>query len=275
MLNDRPVFAPVRRKGAWRRKAAAGLLCAMTAAGGLAAIAPRAVAQEFTPAQKKEIEALVRNYILQNPEVLQEAMNALEQRQEEARAERRSQTLAAQRDRVFAPAGAVVAGDPQGDVTLVEFFDYNCGFCKRSLADLERLMKADRRLKIVLRDLPVLGQGSLDAARVAVAAQKQLSGPKAFEYHARLMKVNGRVGKEQAEAVAREMGLDMDRLAKDAQSDATLEVLKENHALAQLLDVNGTPAFVVGDTVIPGAVGHAALEQVIGSVRKCGKASCG
>jgi len=169
----------------------------------------------------------------------------------------------------------VVVGNPDGDVTLVEFFDYNCGFCKRAVSDMSRLLKDDAKLRVVMRDFPVLGQESLEASRIALAAKQQLTGERAFDYHRRLMAVKGRVGKEQAEAVAREMGLDMKRLAKDADSPAVVEALKESRELGDKLGLTGTPSFIIGDTIIPGAVGHDAMAEAIKSVRQCGKASCG
>lgn len=262
---------PVAGKMAgWRRLALAGAVAMAGLTAGHAALA-----QDFSPEQKKAIETIVRGYIIAHPEVLQEAMGELEKRQESAQAVKQQQVLGAERQTLLNSKNAVVAGNPDGDVTLVEFFDYNCGFCKRAVTDVERLIKGDNKLRIVMRDFPVLGQESLDASRVALAAKQQLQGAKAFDYHARLMAVKGRIGKEQAEAVAREMGLDMTRLAKDMDSPAVVDALKESRELGDKLGLTGTPSFVIGDAIIPGAVGHDAMAQAIISVRKCGKANCG
>lgn len=254
----------------WRRLALAGAIAivAMTTAGHAVQ------AQEFTAEQKKAIETMVHGYIVAHPEVLQEAMAELEKRQQTAQEAKQQQALTSEKDRLIGGKNAVVVGNPDGDVTLVEFFDYNCGFCKRALDDVARLIKDDGKLRVVMRDFPVLGPESLEASRVALAAKQQLSGQGAFDYHSRLMAVKGRVGKEQAEAVARDMRLDMARLAKDADSQVVLDALKESRELGDKLGLTGTPSFVIGDTIIPGAVGHDAMAQAIGSVRKCGKTSC-
>ncbi|MFD2678253.1 DsbA family protein [Camelimonas lactis] len=241
----------------------------------VSAAAPAARAQDFTPEQKKAIESIVHGYIVAHPEVLQEAMAELEKRQQTAQETRQQQALATEKETLLKSKSAVVVGNPDGDVTLVEFFDYNCGFCKRAVSDMSRLLKDDAKLRVVMRDFPVLGQESLEASRIALAAKQQLTGERAFDYHRRLMAVKGRVGKEQAEAVAREMGLDMKRLAKDADSPAVVEALKESRELGDKLGLTGTPSFIIGDTIIPGAVGHDAMAEAIKSVRQCGKASCG
>lgn len=253
-----------------RRLAMAGVVSVM----GLAA-AGAAQAQEFSPEQKKAIESIVRSYIVANPEVLQEAMAELEKRQYSAQETKQKEALATEKDAIFKSKTAVIAGNPDGDVTLVEFFDYNCGFCKRAVDDVATLIKGDGKLRVVMRDFPVLGQESLEASRIALAAKQQLTGPRAFEYHKRLMQTKGRIGKEQAQAVARDMGLDMARLNKDADSAAVADALKESRSLGDKLGLTGTPSFIIGDTVIPGAVGHEAMAEAVKSVRKCGKANCG
>ncbi|MDQ4137114.1 MAG: DsbA family protein, partial [Pseudomonadota bacterium] len=174
---------------------------------------------------------------------------------------------------VNSPHGNLV-GNPQGDVTLVEFFDYNCGYCKRALADLRTLMKGDPKLRVVLKDFPVLGPESVEASRVGLAVKQQISGDKLFDYHTRLMETRGRVNGERAMAVAREMGLDMARLQKDLDHPEVRAALEENMELGDKLGLTGTPAFVIGEEVISGAVGLEPLRKIVAATRQCGKAVC-
>ena len=246
-------------------------------AAALLVLAPAAFAQApaFTPEQRGAIGSIIREYLLQNPELLQEAISELEKRQGEAQKTAQAAALGEERERLFnSPLGAVV-GNPAGDVVLVEFFDYNCGYCKRALTDLRALVKADPKLKLVLRDFPVLGPESVEASRVSLAAKQQLKGEKLFDYHARVMETKGKVNGERALAVAREMGLDMARLQKDLEGEEVKATIQENVALGDKLGLTGTPAFILADEIIPGAVGLEPMRQAVASVRQCGKVSCG
>ena len=165
-------------------------------------------------------------------------------------------------------------GNPKGTATLVEFFDYNCHFCKGALPDISRLMKEDPNLKLVLKDFPVLGPGSVEAARVSAAARLQLPGDRYWAFHTKLLGQHGPVGKAEALEVAKELGLDMDKLNKDLESPAVNEGLHEVMAMAETLQINGTPSFVVGGEVVVGAVGFDELKGKIDDVHKCGHATC-
>jgi protein-disulfide isomerase len=240
------------------------------------ALAAPALAQSnaLSDPQKQEVRQLVRDFLLTNPEVIQEAIVELERRQQEAQKTAQINALQSERNALLhSPRGNLV-GNPSGDVTLVEFFDYNCGYCKRALADLRALMKGDPKLRVVLKDLPVLGPESVEASRVGLAAKQQLSGEKLFDYHTRVMETRGRVNGERALAVAREMGLDMARLQKDLDHAEVRAALQENMTLGDKLGLTGTPAFVVGDEVISGAVGIEPLRKLVASTRQCGKAAC-
>jgi protein-disulfide isomerase len=254
------------------------LLARLATAGFLAALvlAPAALAQTppYNDQQKEAIGQVVREYLLKHPEVLQEAMVEFEKRQNQAQRVAQQSALKEVRQSLINSPYSYVAGNPSGDVTLVEFFDYNCGYCKQSLVDLRNLMKADPKLRVVLKDFPVLGPDSVEASRVALAAKEQLKGEKLFEYHARLMETRGRVGGERAMSLAKEMGLDLARLQKDMESPAVRTALQENVGLGDKLGLSGTPAFIVGDEVIPGAVGAEPLRKVVMNVRSCGKAEC-
>jgi protein-disulfide isomerase len=248
---------------------AAALLC------GLLAAAP-AFGQTgpFNADQRKAIGDIVRDYLVQHPEVLQEAFQELERRQQDAQKTALDSALRSERQRLVNSPLGIVVGNPAGDVTVVEFFDYNCGFCKRALTDMRALLKSDPKLRVVLKDFPVLGPDSLEASRVALAAKRQLQGEKLFDYHIRLMESRGRVNGDRAMAVAKEMGLDMAKLRKDVEGEEVKAAIRENVELGDKLGLTGTPAFVIGDQVVFGAVGLEPLRKNVASVRECGKAAC-
>jgi protein-disulfide isomerase len=225
--------------------------------------------EAFSPAQAREIENIVKNYLVQHPEVLQDAIEALDRRQKEADADKARATIKDNKATIFNSAHQVVLGNPQGKVTMVEFFDYNCAFCKRALADMVDLLKTDPDLRFVLKEFPVLGPGSVEAAHVAVAARMQdPSGKKYMEFHQKLLGGRGPADKMRALAVAKDVGFDMSRLEKDMNSDEVKTTIDENMKLADALGVNGTPSYVVGDEVVVGAVGLDELRTKIKNERK-------
>jgi protein-disulfide isomerase len=222
----------------------------------------------FSSAQAREIESIVKNYLVQHPEVLQEAMEALDRRQKEADAEKARTTIRDNKATIFNSAHQVVLGNPQGKVTMVEFFDYNCAFCKRAMADMLDLLKTNSELKFVLKEFPVLGPGSVEAAHVAVAARMQdPSGKKYMEFHQKLLGSRGPADKMRALAVAKDVGFDVARLEKDMNSDEVKTTIEENMKLADALGVSGTPTYVVGDEVVVGAVGLDELRAKIKNER--------
>src|SRR5215510_12061268 len=175
-----------------------------------------ASAQSFSPQQRDEIGKIVKEYLLQHPEVLQEAMAELEKRQQVAEAEKARSAIKNHSDAIFNSPRQVTLGNPQGDVTFVEFFDYNCGYCKRALEDMMTLMGKDPKLKVVLKEFPVLGPGSVEAAQVAVAVRMQdKTGEKYLQFHQKLLGGRGQADKARALAAARDVGLDMAQLEKD------------------------------------------------------------
>jgi protein-disulfide isomerase len=225
--------------------------------------------EAFSATQAREIENIVKNYLVQHPEVLQEAMEALDRHQKEADAEKARVTIKDNNATIFNSAHQVVLGNPQGKVTMVEFFDYNCAYCKHALADMVDLLKTDSDLRFVLKEFPVLGPGSLDAAHVAVAARMQdPSGKKYLEFHQKLLGGRGPADKMRALAVAKDVGFDMTRLEKDMNSDEVKATIEENMKLADALGVSGTPTYVVGDEVVVGAVGLDELRTKIKNERK-------
>ena len=244
------------------------------AALSLAAFAFPACSAEFNAAQKTEIEAIVHSYLVEHPEVLREVSVELEKRQKVEEADLRGHAIADNKEALFDSHFQAVVGNPKGKITLVEFFDYNCGYCKRALSDLVNLMKAEPELRVVLKDFPVLGPNSLEAAQVASAARKQITGDKFFEFHQKLLTTHGPVGREQALAVAKELGLDMDRLQKDMKDPSIHAGVEEIMKMADALALTGTPSYVVGDEAVVGAVGLAELKTKVDSVGKCGKTVC-
>jgi len=241
---------------------AAGLASLM-----LVAVAP-AAEPNFSEPQKTEIEQIIREYLVSHPEVLQEAIAELDKRQVAADTEKAKAAVAANAATIFDSPRQVVLGNAKGDVTLVEFFDYNCGYCRRALNDMLDLMKDDPNLKVVLKEFPVLGPGSLEAAQVAVAVRMQdKSGKKYLEFHQKLLGGRGQADKSRALAVAKDLGFDMPRIEKDLTGDEVRATIDENLKMADALGLNGTPSYVVGQEVVVGAVGLEALKGKVGTAR--------
>ena len=234
----------------------------------LGAGAAPASAQSFSEPQRTEIEKIIKEYLLAHPEVLQETMAELEKKQQVAEAEKARSAIKNHSDALFNSPRQVVLGNPQGDVTFVEFFDYNCGYCKRALSDMTTLLSNDPKLKVVLKEFPVLGPGSVEAAQVAVAVRMQDKGGKKYlEFHQKLLGGRGQVDKAKALAVAKDVGLDMARLDKDMKSEEVSKTIEESMKLAEALGLNGTPSYVIGNDVVIGAVGLPALTQKIQAAR--------
>ncbi len=252
----------------------AACLAGALALGALVAPIGLAAADEFTPAQKKELGEFVKDYLVNNPDVLRQAIDSLDKHDKQAAEAERQKIVSDNADQLFSSKYQATVGNPKGTATLVEFFDYNCHFCKGALPDIARLMKDDPNLKLVLKDFPVLGPDSVEAAKVATAARNQLPGDRIWQFHYTLLNMHGPIGKAQALEVAREMGLDMDRLAKDMEAPDVSNGLHEVMAMADALQINGTPSFVVGQEVVVGAVGYDQLKEKIDAVHKCGHSTC-
>ena len=224
-------------------------------------------ADSFSDSQKTEVETIVRDYLLKHPEVLMQAMEVLQSRQE---AEEKTRQLAAVKEHrraLLSNADDPVMGNLKGDVTVVEFFDYQCGYCKRVYPSLMDTVKADGKVRIVMKELPVLGPASIVAARHALAAK--LQGQAKYDaFHSAMMAARGPVTEDSIAAAARTAGLDTARLAADAKKPEIEQQLRANMELASALGISGTPAFVIGDTLIPGAVEAPVLKKAIDDARK-------
>jgi protein-disulfide isomerase len=237
--------------------------------------APQAApAQSFSDTQRGDIQKIVREYLIAHPEVLEEAMAELSKLQAAADAEKHEASVAKNADAIFNSPRGVTLGNKDGDVTFVEFFDYNCGYCKRAMVDMLELMKADPKLKVVLKEFPVLSQGSIEAAQVGVAVRMQdPSGKKYLDFHQKLLTGRGAADKARAMAAAKEAGLDIAKLEKDLGSPEVRATLEENMKLAEAMGMNGTPSYVIGKQIVIGAVGVENLKEKISTAR-CGKATC-
>ncbi len=230
---------------------------------------PAASAQTFSDDQRHQIEGIIKDYLVNHPEVMQEINAAVDKRQQEVEVEKQKTSIKENNATLFNSSHQVVLGNPQGNFTMVEFFDYNCAFCKRAMSDMLDILKNDHDIKFVLKEFPVLGEGSVDAAHVAVAARMQdPTGKKYIEFHQKLLGGRGPADKAHALAVAKEVGFDMARIEKDMASDEVKTTIDEDMKLADALGVTGTPSYVVGSQLVVGAVGLDTLKEKIDAERK-------
>lgn len=213
-----------------------------------------------------EVERIVKDYLLREPEVLYQALQELQRRRESAEAERQRAVIAERRDELVGRADDPALGDPAGDVTIVEFMDYRCGYCRSMAPALRALLEQDRRIRLVIKDFPILGPDSVTAARAALAARKQ---GRFAELHWALYQAKD-LSEPAILDLARRQGLDAERLARDMRAPEVEQAIERNRALAEELGINGTPSFVVGDTLIPGAAPVARLAELIAKSRRPG-----
>ena len=219
----------------------------------------------FTPAQREEMKKLIHDYIVKNPDVITEAVQALQTRDDQDR-ETKQKALISSRSKELqdSPEGTVI-GNPKGNVTLVEFFDYNCGYCKSLFPSLLETIKADGQVKLVLKEFPILGPSSIVASKAALASVKQ---NKYSEFHIALIGHKGALTEDSIMKVAKDVGLDVDRLQKDMKGDDIQKTIQRNEDLGKALQVNGTPAIVIGNTFVPGAISKDELKKLITEARK-------
>lgn len=224
----------------------------------------------ITPEQKTAIEKIVKDYFLNNPEAFLDIQQALEAKMEKIQADRLKVALTENAKDIFKRSTAPVAGNPQGDITVVEFFDYNCGYCRKAFGDMAKLLEKDTKVKLVLKELPILSKGSEEASKVALAAKLQ---GKYWEVHRALLTVRGELNEQTALKAVEKLGVDMARLKKDMESPEVLSEIKFVRDLAQKMQIQGTPHFLVGDRAIPGAPGNL-LEQVQNHIAELRKTGC-
>jgi protein-disulfide isomerase len=236
-----------------------------------------AIIKQYLAAHPDEVGEIVKDYLINHPDVFRDILSDSLKQQPAAiagpdanakAADDQSSALKNNADTVFRSVHQVTLGNPDGDVTMVEFFDYNCGFCRGALPAMLTLLNDDPELKIVLKEWPILGPGSVEAATVAVAVRMQdPGGQKYLAFHRKLLGEPGPANKETAIAAAAAAGLDMTRLEHDMTSDEVRTTIDEDSELARTIGINGTPGYVVGNTVMAGAVGIAALKDQIGTAR--------
>jgi protein-disulfide isomerase len=228
--------------------------------------------QSHAPIDPETLNPMIEDYLLSNPRILQQVSMALEQEIRLAEAEQARAAITANRAAIFEDADQIVIGNPDGDVTLVEMFDYNCGYCRQALPDLATLLAEDPNLKVILKEFPILSEESVDAARVAILVSQ--SDADYWQFHQKLFTARGRVDGPAALAAAGEVGLNPVSLQLEMKTPAVSAILDKSYQLADALSVSGTPTYIIGDEIIPGAVGLDQLRQRIANMRECGRTKC-
>ncbi len=245
------------------------------AAGSVAvALVSAAVpARALDDSQKKEMGDFIREYLIQNPEVLIEAQNALEAKQQAMRVEQSAKAVADNKSEIFSAPGDITLGNPKGDVTIVEFFDYNCGYCKHAMSDMDDILAKDKNVRFVLKEFPILGPDSIAAHKVANAVR--LLGPEKYpQFHRALLGGQQHANEQTALAVAKSLGLSEDAIRKSMAQNPNDSQVRQAYQLANAIGITGTPTYVVGNEALFGAVGLDAIEEKVANVRACGKATC-
>ncbi len=269
-----------------KRKLVAGVgAFALAWLGGMApllerapAVPPSAFAQAAAPAagpfsadQVKALHGIIKDYLLANPEILAEVSQAFERKQAAEQQERAEQFLASNKAEVFNSSADFVLGNPKGDITIVEFFDYNCGWCKRAVDDLVKVTKADPRVRVVLKEYPIFGgPPSVTAARAAMASIKQ---NKYWEFHTALMREK-QVTEQNVYTIAQRVGLDVGRLKADMADKRIEDTIRKNIELGQGLGMEGTPAFLIDSRINVGYVPADGMMKLVAEIRKAGCKMC-
>ena len=243
-------------------------------AGACLAAAPAAFAQAssplestLTPEQKTAVEHVIHDYLLSHPEVMIETLQAAKEQQRRHTEEDAQQALKTRHDEIFNDPTSPVGGNVHGDVSIVEFFDYRCPYCKRVQPLIEAMLKEDAGLRIVYKEFPILGAPSVLAARIALAARKQ---GKYDAFHKAMMATPGEaeIDEKVVMRVARSVGLDLDTLKADMRAPEINAVLRHNYDLAEALAINGTPGIIIGDDIMNGAADIDTLKQAVANARK-------
>ncbi|MPY76100.1 MAG: thioredoxin domain-containing protein [Alphaproteobacteria bacterium] len=236
------------------------LLFAAGAAGATGAIAADAP-------DKQALDQAIRSYLLEHPEVIIESLEKFEQKQRAARDRASADALASRQDELYNHPMTPVTGNPKGDVTIVEFFDYQCGYCKRAMQTVLEVQKEDPSVRIAWKELPILGPASKFAARAAMAAERQ---DKYLDFHVAVMGNRGPLTPDTVFQLAKKAGISVDRLKRDMADPAIEKYLQDTLQLAQQLGINGTPGFVIGGKLVPGAIEKDQLKELIAEARKPG-----
>ena len=212
--------------------------------------------------------AEIRAYLLDNPEVLMEAIGVLEERQAEAQVSNDQTLIQANAEALFEDGHSWIGGNPDGDVTVVEFLDYQCGYCKKAHPEVAQLIEGDGDIRYIVKEFPILGDASVLASKFAISV-KQVAGDAAYAViNDKLMTFRGEISDEALRTLATSEGLDADAIMATMGSDAVAEVIAANHALAQRMQINGTPGFVIGDQMLRGYVPLDGMQQVVAEERE-------
>ena len=237
----------------------------------LAAMAVAPVEQEAA-ISPETINPLIESYLMSDPKILQRMSVALDTTLQAEEREQATSAIASMQDAIFNDPKQVVIGNPDGDVTLVEFFDYNCGYCRSALPDMAALLAEDPNLRVVLKEFPILSNESIDAARIAV-----LVGDADVDYwtfHEALFTSRGQVDKQVALDAAADLGLSPVNLELDMGTEAVSETIQTSYEIAKALNITGTPTYIIGNEIIPGAIGIDELRTRIANMRACGETKC-
>jgi protein-disulfide isomerase len=220
-----------------------------------------------------ELNPLIESFLMDDPSILQRMSTALETRLAAEERARSTLAITAMSDRIFDAEGHVMLGNPEGDVTLVELFDYNCVYCRQALPDLAELLAEDDNLRVILKEFPILSAGSLDAARVGVLVAE--SDVDYWQFHEALFTSPGQVDREVALRAAEALGLSRVSIELDMETERVARVIQNSYEIAQALNITGTPTYIIGDEIIPGAIGVEELRERIANMRECGETQCG
>ena len=230
-------------------------------------VAPGRAGEPLTPEQKQAVEGIIHDYLLSHPEFLIEVAHAAQEKIKQDKAADARQAIATYRQELMADATSPVGGNPDGDVTIVEFFDYRCPYCKQVEPALEALIRQDAKIRIIYKEFPVLGAESVYASRMALAAAKQ---DKYLAFHNAMMATKGQITDKVILQVAATAGVDIGRAKADMTGAAVKDIIQRNYSLAEALDINGTPAFIIGDVLVPGATDIDGLKKLVADARKPG-----
>jgi protein-disulfide isomerase len=236
-------------------------------------IAPTAGGATFSDEQKKALGEIIKDYLVKNPEIMIDVQTALEEKMQKDQDAKLKSFMTENGKSIFRGPNSSVAGDPNGDITVVEFFDYNCGYCKRGLPEVQKLLQNDKKVRFVFKELPILSKGSEEAARIALAVKRQ---GKYWEFHQAMLGAKGRADEASALKIAASLGVDLAKVKADMASDDVKNELRDDLLLAKQMGINGTPHFLVGDKSIPGAPEdlHDQLETLVSGFRKDGCPIC-
>jgi len=228
-----------------------------------------APAAPFSADQQKALDTAIHDYLMANPKVIMDSVEQYRQNMENADAQAFAVKIKEKHEEIYNDKASPVAGNPKGDVTLVEFFDYNCGYCKQAFKDVQTLVGEDKNLRVVFKEIPILSESSHTAARYALASDKQ---GKYWEYHTALMTSSGQINDAKLESVAKDVGLDVKKLKADAETPEIRAAIEKNLELAREIGISGTPGFVLGDEALRGHYGLEALRKFIKDQRALKKA---